>query len=170
MAFHSLAARKLCILPRLFIDGVGFTDRSLAGVDLLSLDGRLAVRCSHSTLPYADVRRFLRVARWVYKAPFSAHLMGGVSEIRFVSVCAHGLQMVQLNRPVDPIYSVEFVSAWATQAENCTLVTSKLGLLSKKSRSWLQRSHAQLQRIPRKTMQRWAELGSLIAGISFQLQ
>ena len=87
MAFHSLAARQLCIpLPKLFIDGVGFTDRSLAGVDLLSLDGCRAVRCSNSTLPHAEVKRFLRLARWVYKAPL-AYLMGGVSAIAFVCIC-----------------------------------------------------------------------------------
>ena len=84
--YHSLAARQLCILPKLFIDGVGFTDRSLAGVDLLSLDGSLAVRCSNSTLPYAEVKRFLRMARWVYKAPL-AYLAGRVSEIAFVCIC-----------------------------------------------------------------------------------
>ena len=80
MAFHSLAARQLCILPKLFIDGALLIVTSLAGVDLLSLDGSLAVRCSNSALPYAEVKRFLRVARWVYKAP-SAYLAGGVSEI-----------------------------------------------------------------------------------------
>ena len=42
--------------------------RSLEGVDLLSLDGRLAVRCSNTTLPYKEVKRFIRVARWIYKA------------------------------------------------------------------------------------------------------
>ena len=41
---------------------------SLAGVDMLSLDGRLAVRCSNTTLPYQEVKRFIRVARWIYKA------------------------------------------------------------------------------------------------------
>ena len=139
--------------PKLFIDGVGFTDGSLAGVDLLSLDGRRAVRCSNATLPHAEVKRFLRMARWVYKAPL-VYLKGGVSEIVFVSVCAYGLQIVHVHsRPTKN--SLRFVPAWATQAENCTLVTSNLQLVSKKSRSWLQRSHAQLQRIPRKTMQRW---------------
>ena len=40
----------------------------VAGVDLLSLDGRLAVRCSDTALPHREVKRFLRMARWVYKA------------------------------------------------------------------------------------------------------
>ena len=40
----------------------------VTGVDLLSLDGRLVVRCSNTTLPYQEVKRFIRVARWVYKA------------------------------------------------------------------------------------------------------
>ena len=110
VAFHSLAASRI-LLPKLLIDGAVIIVTSLAGVDLLSLDGSLAVRCSNSTLPHAEVKRFLRMARWVYKAPL-AYLMGGVSAI--VSICAHGLQIVQLNRPIDPIYSVEFVSAWAT--------------------------------------------------------
>ena len=47
----------------------GFVDvRSVAGVDLLSLDGRRAVRCSNTTLPCQEVKRFIRVARWIYKA------------------------------------------------------------------------------------------------------
>ena len=37
------------------------------GVDLLSLDGRLAVRCCNTSLPYREVKRFLRLGRWVYK-------------------------------------------------------------------------------------------------------
>eukprot|EP00434_Breviolum_minutum_P004561 symbB.v1.2.004024.t1/scaffold227.1/size261201/10 len=48
--------------------GVVVDVRSVAGVDLLSLDGRLAVRCSNTTLPYKEVKRFTRVARWIYKA------------------------------------------------------------------------------------------------------
>ena len=38
-----------------------------AGVDLLSLDGRLAVRCCNTSLPHREVKRFLRLGRWVYK-------------------------------------------------------------------------------------------------------
>ena len=38
-----------------------------AGVDLLSLDGLRAVRCLDS-VAFPEVRRFLRVAKWVYKA------------------------------------------------------------------------------------------------------
>ena len=125
------------------------------------------MRCSNATLPYAEVRRFPRVARWVYKAPWP-YLTGGVSEIVFVSICAHGLQIVHVSSRSKK-NSLQFVPAWATQAENCTVVTSNLRLVSKKSRSWLQRSHAQLQRIPWKTLQRWAEWGRLIAAISFQL-
>ena len=44
-----------------------------AGVDLLSLDGRLAVRCSDTALPHREVKRFLRIARWVYKARSGEH-------------------------------------------------------------------------------------------------
>ena len=43
------------------------------GVDLLSLDGRLAVRCSATALPHREVKRFLRMARWVYKARSGGH-------------------------------------------------------------------------------------------------
>ena len=46
---------------------------SCAGVDLLSLDGRLAVRCSNTSLTHTDVKRFLRVARWAYKAHHAGH-------------------------------------------------------------------------------------------------
>ena len=38
-----------------------------AGVDLLSLDGLRAVRCLDA-VAFPEVRRFLRVAKWVYKA------------------------------------------------------------------------------------------------------
>ena len=38
-----------------------------AGVDLLSLDGLRAVRCLDS-VAFPEVRRFARVAKWVYKA------------------------------------------------------------------------------------------------------
>ena len=51
-----------------WIQGVVLDVRSVTGVDLLSLDGSLAVRCSNTTLPYQEVKRFIRVARWIYKA------------------------------------------------------------------------------------------------------
>ena len=51
-----------------WIPGVALDVRSVAGVDLLSLDCRLAVRCSNTTLPYSEVKRLIRVARWIYKA------------------------------------------------------------------------------------------------------
>ena len=38
-----------------------------AGVDLLSLDGLRAARCLDS-VAFPEVRRFLRVAKWVCKA------------------------------------------------------------------------------------------------------
>ena len=37
-----------------------------AGVDLLSLDGLRAVRCLDA-VAFPEVRRFLRVAKWIYK-------------------------------------------------------------------------------------------------------
>ena len=36
-------------------------------MDLLSLDGRLAIRCSNTSLPHREVKRFLRLGHWVYK-------------------------------------------------------------------------------------------------------
>ena len=44
--------------------------QALPGVDLLSLDGLRAVRCLNATgsAVFEEVRRFLRVAKWVYKA------------------------------------------------------------------------------------------------------
>ena len=41
--------------------------KTLPGVDLLSLDGLRAVRCLDA-VAFLEVRRFLRVAKWVYKA------------------------------------------------------------------------------------------------------
>ena len=40
----------------------------LAGVNLLSLDGRRAICCCAEALEFPQVRRFLRLAKWVYKA------------------------------------------------------------------------------------------------------
>ena len=40
------------------------------------------------------------------------------------------------------------------QAANCTLVTSNLWLLDKRSRSWLQRSYAQLRGVTRTMIKR----------------
>lgn len=34
---------------------------------MLSLDGRLAVRCTNTTLSHREVKRFVRLGRWVYK-------------------------------------------------------------------------------------------------------
>ena len=38
------------------------------GLDLLSLDGSHAVGCWNASVSFKEVRRFLRMARWVYKA------------------------------------------------------------------------------------------------------
>ena len=61
----------------------------MAGVDLLSLDGRLAVRCSNTTLPYQEVKRFIRVARWAYKAtpshPWQWHCNSLVAHAELIS-------------------------------------------------------------------------------------
>ena len=65
--FH-LQISSLTLVFDAWISGVVLDVRSVAGVDLLSLDGRLAVRCSNTTLPYQEVKRFIRVARWIYKA------------------------------------------------------------------------------------------------------
>eukprot|EP00438_Fugacium_kawagutii_P029161 Skav216180 [mRNA] locus=scaffold2249:124226:133669:+ [translate_table: standard] len=37
-------------------------------LDAVPLDGRLAVRCSNTTLSHREVKRFVRLGRWVYKA------------------------------------------------------------------------------------------------------
>ena len=44
------------------------TDPVPTGLDLLSLDGSHAVGCWNASVPFKEVRRFLRMARWVYKA------------------------------------------------------------------------------------------------------
>ena len=53
--------------------------KTLPGVDLLSLDGLRAVRCLDS-VTFPEVRRFLRVAKWVCK----------VGQM-LVRTCHHGL-------------------------------------------------------------------------------
>ncbi|CAJ1346014.1 unnamed protein product [Effrenium voratum] len=42
--------------------------RRCPGVDLLSLDGRRGIRCCAEAVEFQQVRRFLRLAKWVYKA------------------------------------------------------------------------------------------------------
>ena len=63
-----LEISSLTLVFNVCLPGVVLVVGSLAGVDLLSLDGHLAVRCSNATLPYQEVKRFIRVARWVYQA------------------------------------------------------------------------------------------------------
>ena len=62
------AREKACIDPA--PSASASTLPSLAGVDLLSLDGLRAVRCLNATgsAAFAEVRLFLRVAKWVYEA------------------------------------------------------------------------------------------------------
>ena len=74
----------------------------MAGVDLLSLDGRLAVRCSNTTLPYQEVKRFIRVARWIYKAtPYNGTAI----------VCNSRVAHAELISPMFAILSVLRVEA-----------------------------------------------------------
>ncbi|CAJ1452423.1 unnamed protein product [Effrenium voratum] len=54
-------------LPPWFWERMNVTRRP-PGVDLLSLDGQRAIRCCAEALEFPQVRRFLRLARWVYKA------------------------------------------------------------------------------------------------------
>ena len=48
------------------------------GLDLLSLDGSHAVCCWNTSVSFKEVRRFLRMARWVYKARDVGVSTGGV--------------------------------------------------------------------------------------------
>ena len=70
-----------------WISGIVLDVRSLVGVDLLSLDGRLAVRCSNTTLPYQEVKRFIRVARWIYKADRFWHRSSLVAHAESIHIC-----------------------------------------------------------------------------------
>ncbi|CAJ1429125.1 unnamed protein product, partial [Effrenium voratum] len=54
-------------LPPWFWERQNITRRP-PGVDLLSLDGRRAIWCCAEAVQFEPVRRFLRLARWVYKA------------------------------------------------------------------------------------------------------
>ena len=57
--------------------------KTLTGVDL-SLDGLRAVRCLNATgsAVFAEVRRFLRVAKWVYKAGHASMTSGWRSSFK----------------------------------------------------------------------------------------
>ncbi|CAE8720533.1 unnamed protein product [Polarella glacialis] len=56
-------------LPPWFLEQHNVSRRDI-GVDLFSLDGSLAVQCKcyNGTVPSAQLRRFLRVSSWVFKA------------------------------------------------------------------------------------------------------
>ncbi|CAJ1419463.1 unnamed protein product [Effrenium voratum] len=54
-------------LPPWFWERQNITRRT-PGVDLLSLDGRRGIRCCAEAVEFQQVRRFLRLAKWVYKA------------------------------------------------------------------------------------------------------
>ncbi|CAJ1419462.1 unnamed protein product [Effrenium voratum] len=59
--------RGLAELPPWFWERQNITRRT-PGVDLLSLDGRRGIRCCAEAVEFQQVRRFLRLAKWVYKA------------------------------------------------------------------------------------------------------
>ena len=44
------------------------TDPVPTGLDLLSLDCSHAVGCWNTSVSFKEMRRFLRMARWIYKA------------------------------------------------------------------------------------------------------
>ena len=123
----------------------------LGGIDLLSLDGRLAVRCSNTTLPCREVKRFIRVARWVYKAT-GCKCVCSTQTLEFGASPFHILNL-HLRDKVNHQEAFFFLPLWC-EAANCTLVTSSLRLVDKRARSWLQRSSAQLRGITRTTMKR----------------
>ena len=52
--------------------GAGYSP-GVSGVDLLSLDGRRGIRCCAEAVQFKSVRRFLRLAKWVYKARGAGH-------------------------------------------------------------------------------------------------
>ena len=57
---RALFAKMACAHPSI-------PETRAAGVDLLSLDGCRAIRCCAEDVEFAPVRRFLRLAKWVYK-------------------------------------------------------------------------------------------------------
>ena len=126
--------------------------RSLVGVDLLSLDGRLAVRCSNTTLPYQEVKRFIRVARWVYKAT-GCKCACSTQTIEFGASSFHICNLHLRDNSTIRRHFLVCLRFWC-QAANCTLVTSSLRLVDKRSRSWPQRSSAQLRGVTRTRMKR----------------
>ena len=59
----------LCRMIFLRLDALRIPSLTVpTGLDLLSLDGSHAVRCCNTSVSFKEVRRFLRMARWVYKA------------------------------------------------------------------------------------------------------
>ncbi|CAE8619268.1 unnamed protein product, partial [Polarella glacialis] len=56
-------------LPPWFLEKHNVSRRDI-GVDLISLDGQRAVQCKcyNGTIPSRQIRHFLRVARWIFKA------------------------------------------------------------------------------------------------------
>ena len=116
----------------------------LTGVDLLSLDGLRAVRCLDA-VAFAEVRRFLRVAKWVYKA---GQMLLRLRVRRFLwrdeVTYVHGF------RESPAIY---VFSSRCFQAANCTLVTTG-SRLPKKVRDWLEMSREQHRTIRKGNLSR----------------
>ena len=62
------SCRLMFALCRMFFSLDSITDTVPTGLDLLSLDSSHAVGCWNASVSFNEVRRFLRMARWVYKA------------------------------------------------------------------------------------------------------
>ena len=132
-----------------------------SGVDLLSLDGRRAIRCCAEAVEFPQVRRFLRLARWVYKANKGCLRLPCHDVLRW-QMCGRS---VFLGLSSGDSVEAARHTAMRRQAADCMLVTNSTKLLSPQSATWLRRSKAR-----RRTMsvtaaprlgegERWPQLG-----------
>ncbi|CAE8620740.1 unnamed protein product [Polarella glacialis] len=73
-------------LPPWFLEKHNVSRRDI-GVDLLSLDGQRAVQCKsyNGTIPSRQIRHFLRVARWIFKASSCILVISNTSKLTQVS-------------------------------------------------------------------------------------
>ena len=76
-AFVPTDSRHFTYFPSLFHISKSFRS-AVVGVDLLSLDGRLAVRCLEGDEDVEEVQRFLQTVKEDYEAPVGGSFFVGV--------------------------------------------------------------------------------------------
>ena len=127
------------------------------GLDLLSLDGSHAVGCWNASASFKEVRRFLRMARWVHKAGRQMCMILNETEKtppNCLETCSHSDPLCQCCAEATHGVMSDF-AAPPCKAKKCTVVTSSRWL-PEKIKAWLQNSDAEHRVITMRTLERLA--------------